>query len=82
MRRVRHKLIRESSMPSIVAGNRGGKILVHDGFRYQKNRERNNAIYWRCWRSDCRTPMKTNVFDVEDETAVIQVLQVSPKIDY
>ncbi|VDI35253.1 Hypothetical predicted protein [Mytilus galloprovincialis] len=66
-------------MPSIVQN-----LIVHHGFRYQKNRERNNAIYWSCLRSDCRNSMQTYVFDVEDETAVIQILQPvlpSPDLD-
>ena len=31
----------------IIVGNRGGKVLIYKGFKYQKNRERASAIYCR-----------------------------------
>ena len=64
-------------MPSLVRGNRGGKVLIHEGYRYQKNRARNDAIYWRCWRVDCRAPLQTNLFDIDDENPNIRVINVS-----
>jgi hypothetical protein len=53
--------------------NRGGKVLIHEGYRYQKNRARNDAIYWRYWRVDCRTPLQTNLFDIDDENPNMKV---------
>lgn len=63
-------------MASLIDGKRG-KILVHSGFRYHKNKETANAIYWRCWRKACGASLKTNHFDVNEETPVIQVLHES-----
>lgn len=60
-------------MASLIDGKRG-KILVHSGFRYQKNKNTANAIYWRCWRKICGASLKTNHFDVNEDTPVIQVL--------
>ena len=65
------------SMASLVPGARGGYVLLHNGYRYQKNRQRNTDIHWRCWRADCRAPLKTNAFDMEEENPVIHVLNVS-----
>ena len=41
----------------LVEGNRGGSALIHDGYKYQKNKKRNGFIYWRCWRKECRTSL-------------------------
>ena len=46
----------------LVEGNRGGSALIHDGYKYQKNKKRNGFIYWRCWRKECGTSLKTNNF--------------------
>jgi hypothetical protein len=48
--------------------NRGGKVLIYKGFKYQKNRERASAIYWRCWRQECRANLRTCTFNIEDES--------------
>lgn len=58
----------------IITGNRGGKVLLHNGFKYQKNRVRRQAIYWRCWRTECRANLQTNVFDLDDEVPNIRIL--------
>ncbi|KAL8562527.1 hypothetical protein ACOMHN_045792 [Nucella lapillus] len=63
-------------MASLIDGKRG-KILVHSGFRYHKNKQTANAIYWRCWRKACGASLKTNHFDVNEETPVIEVLHES-----
>ena len=63
-------------MASIAKGNRGGKVLVSDGYRFQKNKVLENKIHWRCWKKDCRSPLQTNVFDFDDERANIVILQV------
>ena len=62
----------------IVAGNRGGKVLLYNGYKYQKNRERTSAIYWRCWRKECRANLQTNLFGLEDQNPDIRILQESP----
>jgi len=62
-------------MPArLISGSRGGKVLIHQGFKYQKNRIRGDIIYWRCWKEECRAPLKTNLFDLEDQNANINVL--------
>lgn len=58
----------------IIVGNRGGKVLIYKGFKYQKNRERASAIYWRCWRHECRTNLRTCTFNTEDDSPNIRVL--------
>jgi hypothetical protein len=38
---------------SSVVGNRRGKVLIHiNGFKYQKNRQRTESMYWHCWRKN------------------------------
>ncbi|CAG2206194.1 unnamed protein product [Mytilus edulis] len=64
-------------MAYVVQGSRGGKILIHEGYRYQKNRIRLNAIHWRCWRNTCRAPLRTAVFDIQNAPNNIDVLHVS-----
>lgn len=43
-----------SQQARLVESTRGGFILEHAGYRYQKNRseERQNKIYWRCTQRD------------------------------
>ena len=62
---------------NITVGNRGGKVLLYNGFKYQKKRLRTRAIYWRCWRKECRANIQTNVFDLDDRNPNIQILQES-----
>ena len=57
----------------IISGSRGGKVPIYRGFKYEKNRERGEIIHWRCWNEECRAPLKTNTFDLEDENARIIV---------
>jgi hypothetical protein len=57
-------------MPArLLSGSLGGKVLIHQGFKYQKNIIRRHIIYWRCWKKECRAPLKTNLFDLEDQIA-------------
>ena len=53
----------------IVNGNRGGRILVLNDFRYQKNKLSANRIIWRCGLKTCRAYLKTSRFplDIDDE---------------
>ena len=62
----------------INSGSRGGKVLIYRGFKYQKNRERGEIKHWRCWNEECRAPLKTNTFDLEDENARI-IVQNEPQ---
>ena len=58
----------------LVAGSRkNSKVLVRDGFKYQKNKKVPNAIYWRCWRDTCRANLITDDFDSNDPNALINV---------
>jgi hypothetical protein len=57
----------------IISGSRSGKVLIYRRFKYQTNRERGDIIHWRCWKTECRAPLKTNTFDLEDENARIIV---------
>jgi len=58
----------------IIVGNRGRKVLIYKGFKYQQNRERASAIYWRCWRQECRANLRTCTFNIEDESPNTRVL--------
>jgi hypothetical protein len=50
-------------MPArLISGSLEGKVLIHQGFKYQQNRIRGDIIYWRCWKEECRAPLKTNFF--------------------
>ena len=64
-------------MAYIQKGERGGKILINDGFRYQKNKITNDKIHWRCWRKTCNVFLQTAVFDLEENDSDIQILQVA-----
>ena len=56
--------------------NRGGKVLIFDGYQYKKkHRQRNESIYWRCWRIECRANLKTNIFDINDPQAIIRIFE-------
>jgi hypothetical protein len=48
----------------VIVVNRGGKVLIHNRFKYQKNRQRTESIYWRCWRKEFRANLRTNIFDL------------------
>ena len=64
-------------MAHIVSGNRNGKILVHAGFRYQRNKTRLGALYWKCWRGDCPSRLRTTVFNVNAVNPNIQIQNVT-----
>ena len=71
-----HALRYTMAAPRIIAGNRGLRTenLVHNDFRYHLNQRRLTFLYWRCWRKNCRSALKTNVFDLDDENAVITII--------
>ena len=53
----------------IINGNRGGRILILDEFRYQKNKQSDNRIIWRCGVKNCGANLKTSriPLDIDDE---------------
>ena len=55
-------------MAQIINGRPGGKILVHEGYIYQRNQTRSDYIYWRCASKVFRAVLKTDVFDVAEPT--------------
>jgi hypothetical protein len=60
------------SDPVVVPANRrGGFVLVNNNYRYVRNRTRSANITWRCCKKCCGAILKTNFFDVTDETATI-----------
>jgi hypothetical protein len=59
-------------MAYISKGLRGGKVLICGGYRYHKNIETNNKIWWRCWRKTCRASLSTNIFDLKDDNPIIE----------
>ena len=61
----------------VAAGTRkGSKVLLRNGFKYQKNKVLIECIYWRCRRKTCGAFVKTNHFDMNDPNANIIVHQV------
>jgi len=60
-------------MAKVIDGRRGGKVLVNDGFIYQKNQVRNDIIYWRCSSKACRAPLRTEFFDVNNPPDDIEI---------
>ena len=43
-------------------------------FRYQLNRSRNGSMYWRCWKKDCRSGLKTNAINLHNPNPIIRVI--------
>ena len=64
------------NMPYMTDGINGGRVLVNDGYRYQKNKTSNTSISWRCWKKTCRATLTSNIFDVFDDDAQPHVNQV------
>jgi len=64
-------------MAETIDGRRGGKVLVHSGYIYHKNKISGDLIYWRCSSKDCRAPLKTNAFDIEDPPDAIDVFDMA-----
>ena len=65
----------DANAPLVIRVNRGfiSQYLIHEGFRYEINQKRATGIYWRCWRKDCRSTIKTKFFDTNGINAVILV---------
>jgi hypothetical protein len=49
----------------ISGGRKNGFLLAHNGYVYQKNRTKNDKIYWRCEDSSCNVYLQTSVFEVK-----------------
>ena len=61
------------NQPCIVPANRkGGVVLIHDNFRFVRNKKQKNNISWRCSKPTCSAYLQMNLFDVMDSNAVIQ----------
>ena len=54
-------------------GKMDSKVLIADGFKYHLNNT-TNLRYWRCWRKDCRSRLRTNVFGLNGPAASIQII--------
>lgn len=62
-------------MAYVVPGNRGGTILIYEGHRYQKNKERGDKVFWRCWhKRHCKVYLQTALFDPNEDNPNIIVL--------
>ena len=59
----------------LVKGSRRGKILVIDGFRYQRHKSSGALLHWWCWRETCLAKVKTNIFDVDNPHPRIRVVE-------
>ena len=55
-------------------GARNSKVLVNDDYKYHLNNKSNASLHWRCWRKNCRSRLRTNVFNLDDAAANIQIL--------
>ena len=56
----------------MVEGDKVGKIMNLDGFRYERNKTTTQKIYWRCWRRNCRATLHTNHFTTEQGMEIIR----------
>ena len=62
----------ENMNTRIAAGSREGlKVLIDNGYKYQKSKVWNNTIFWRCWQKDCKSFLKTRDFDMDNPNANI-----------
>lgn len=62
-------------MPHLIDSGRG-KILIHENYRYHRNKTRLDRIYWRCGLTHCRASLTTNNFD-NGQNIPINVLRVA-----
>jgi len=58
-------------MAEVIDGRRGGKLLANASYLYQRNKVRENVMYWRC--SECHSTLRTEFFDVNEPPEEIQV---------
>ena len=57
--------VENMAAPRVMRGNRGGRILVVNDYRYERHRSKTERIHWRCWRPECRSRLRTNLFDIQ-----------------
>lgn len=50
-----------------------GKLLIHNGYRYQRNRTRRHCIYWRCSSTQCQATLSSQVFDMNNPPQDIDI---------
>lgn len=68
-------------MAYVVRGNRGGRVLVYNHFRYVRNNSTQERIYWRCARAavGCQAYIHTNVFNLQADAPRIRILSREPR---
>ena len=62
--------------PRLVRGSTlNSRVLLYNDFKYLKNRRREDTVYWRCHRKECRVTMTTYGYqeDVDDPPIRIKV---------
>lgn len=58
----------QSGSTCVVPGNsRGGRILLHEGFRYSRKNKSKTQLRWICTVSGCGAYLYTDFFDVNDD---------------
>ena len=69
-----------AQQPSVIPGERHGFILLHAGYRYERNRtvQGSDKIYWRCADWQCGVPIRTNYFVAGAAGANIVINSVVP----
>ena len=55
----------------VPANRRGGVILLNDNYRFVRNKKGRNNMIWRCTETGCGAYLHTNLFDINDDAAVI-----------
>lgn len=63
-------------MAYLAQGSRGrGKVLIDEGFKYQKNKATNTSFLWKCWRKSCSAKLKSNVFELDAPQPGIVIIE-------
>ena len=57
----------------LLPGEKRGKVLFVAGFRYHRHKISGGLLVWSCWRRDCRTIIRTNVFAQDEANPNIQI---------
>ena len=60
--------------PRLAPGStRNSRVLLYNEYKYLKNRRRNDTVYWRCHRKECRVTLSTFGFDAEADDPPIRI---------
>jgi hypothetical protein len=51
----------------VPANSKGGRILLHEGFRYARKSASTSQMRWLCTAGGCSAYLYTDMFDVYDE---------------